>query len=116
MAAAEYLFAADARVALAQRHTAARGVVDADALTAASMVDLAMAFTADVTTGLRWLIEHFPHEPVPTDPAVCATTMRLTNPNAQTDLDAALAEGVGPAWRRRRNALNAYRQAPHRPA
>lgn len=112
MAAAEQVFAADSRVALAHRHTTAQGALDADALAAAGLVNLAVAFTGDVAAGLGWLIEHLPHQPVHSARPVYAAAIRLADPHGDwAALYAAAGRTLVPAYRSRQYALTAYRQA-----
>ncbi|ARQ70646.1 lantibiotic dehydratase [Streptomyces marincola] len=57
--AAERYFAADSCAALAQLTAAgAKGAPDARAVTAASMVEIAVGLLGDRATAMRWLIEH----------------------------------------------------------
>lgn len=59
MMAAEALFAADSAAAVAQLSAlSATGCLDPQALTAASLVDLAVAVTGSESAGMRWLTDH----------------------------------------------------------
>jgi thiopeptide-type bacteriocin biosynthesis protein len=112
MAAAERVFAADSGAALAQRQMAAHAAIAPEAVTAASLVDLTIAFAGDAATGARWLIDQLLHELAPVDHALHATATRLADPR---DGWAALratdgSHGVIAVWQRRRVALADYRQ------
>ena len=62
MAAAEDMFAADSAAALAEIEHATRAGAPLEAVTAASLVDLAASYAATPGEGLRWLVDHLPHE------------------------------------------------------
>jgi class I lanthipeptide synthase len=116
MAAAEEVFAADSAAALAQRAHMATGpdAADVQALTAASLADLAAAFTGDHTTGNAWLIDHITTDPVPApDRAVYDQALRLADPRDDLAAVRGLAGGeqIAAAWAARRTALAAYRDA-----
>nr|WP_255361064.1 thiopeptide-type bacteriocin biosynthesis protein [Kutzneria sp. 744] len=116
MAAAEEVFAADSAAALAQRAHLAAGPDAADvwALTAASLVDLAAAFSGDYTTGNAWLIDHITTGPVPApDRAVYDQALHLADPRDDLATVRGLASGeqIAAAWAARRTALAAYRAA-----
>ncbi|MEV6209543.1 lantibiotic dehydratase [Kitasatospora sp. NPDC051914] len=111
MTAAEHAVAADSVVALAQIAAIARTDLPVESVTAASLVDLAVAFTGHTETGLRWLVDHLPHDPVRTDPTTRAAAIRLTDPQRGPARLAALpgGDGIAHAWDRRRTALATYR-------
>jgi thiopeptide-type bacteriocin biosynthesis protein len=108
MAVAEAFFAADSAAAVAQLTVpAGKDGPDARALTAASMTDLTAAAIGDDTEAMRWLVNH-------------AKTGSVPPPRAVYDQAVALVCGPGrpaatgciaPAWRVRRAALAAYRNA-----
>ncbi|WP_256804915.1 lantibiotic dehydratase [Frankia sp. ACN10a] len=111
--AAEAVFAADSAAAIAQLATAAPGDgPHPQALTAASFIDLATAFLGSRDHGLRWLVEHVPHQgapPLPRD--LRGQIMALADP---ADAPAAMralpaAEKLTQAWGRRRHAVQTYR-------
>jgi len=104
LAAAERLFAADSTAALAQLRTQRERRIDRQALTAASMADLATAMLGDRTVGCEWLIAHLKQaEHSPIDRAVLRQTVTLA--------PAALAEPVREAWRKRSDAATRYANA-----
>lgn len=111
MAAAETLFAADSAAVLTQL-TAAPGSWYLQAITAASIADLAQAFTGGPRQGHRWLVDH--PTPRPTSPPpreVSEQALALADP----DLGPALlsttpgGEALVQAWQQRRTAAAAYR-------
>src|SRR6266511_1546987 len=110
MAAAEDAFAADSTAALAEIEYATRAGASPDAVTAASLVDLAASYTPTPGEGCRWLIDHLPHEPGVLNPAVRDEALRLADPGRNRATLAAQPGGdrVGAAWHRRRVALAAY--------
>ncbi|MFV2175540.1 lantibiotic dehydratase [Actinomadura sp. LOL_016] len=109
--AAESYFAADSAAALAELAAVGlKGGADTRALTAASLLDLAIAFGPDAGTAMRWLIRH-------TRPAASAPprwrydqALALANPHNSRELTARPGgRDVAIAWARRRDALSAYR-------
>ncbi|GAA4552725.1 lantibiotic dehydratase [Amycolatopsis samaneae] len=117
MTAAEAVFAADSAAALAQRaHLTAPGAADVRALTAASLLDLAAAFTGGHKTGAAWLIENITTDPIPApDRAVYDQALHLAEPrhNAAAVRKLPGGEEITQAWDRRRTALSAYRVTLH---
>ncbi|OIV35630.1 hypothetical protein BIV57_20575 [Mangrovactinospora gilvigrisea] len=96
MQAAEDFFAADTRAALAQVALCARpDGLDPRVLCAASMADLAAAFTGSTGAGMRWLIGHIAAEGAPTVPHGLHRQARGLPAPA--------------AWTARRAAVRAYR-------
>ncbi len=110
MAAAEDVFAADSTAALAEIEYATRTGASLDAVTAASLVDLAASYTGTPRGGLRWLIDHLPHEHGVLDRAVRDEALRLADPRHDRATLCAQPGGehVGATWQRRRVALAAY--------
>lgn len=111
MATAETVFAADSAAAIAQlTHT---NTARRDAVTAASLVDLAMSFTGSIADGTRWLIDHV--EKIST-PALSRDlrdhAFHLADPRGQWAALRAESGGVdiAAAWTRRRQALATYRE------
>ncbi|MGW3073680.1 lantibiotic dehydratase [Kitasatospora sp. NPDC001132] len=102
--AAERFFAADSVAVVAQ--LAAVGTVDAGAVTAASMVDIATGLLGDSAAAMHWLIEYTRTSPIAPDRAVYRQAVDLVN-SRQT----ALGEQVATAWSARREAVTAYRRA-----
>ncbi|WP_275581093.1 lantibiotic dehydratase [Natronosporangium hydrolyticum] len=111
LAAAEEVFAADSAAAIAQLTAADnRQGPDAAALTAASLLDLIIAFIGDGTEAMRWAIDHTrAHRPAPPR-AVYDQAVLLANPHNQAEL-AGFPGGarVLASWQQRRRALTAYR-------
>ncbi|GAA4101159.1 lantibiotic dehydratase [Actinomadura miaoliensis] len=111
MAAAEEVFAADSAAALAQITMATRTGIRAQALTVASLVDLASSYACTPFEGLRWLIDQLPQQQGRLDPALREMTLDLADSSQQWAALRALPGGgdVVAAWARRRTALAAYR-------
>ncbi|CRK59225.1 Lanthionine biosynthesis protein LanB [Alloactinosynnema sp. L-07] len=100
VAAAEAVFAADSAAATSQRHT------DSHALTAASLVDIAVSFHGDVEAGMHWLIDNITTDtPVPLPRHQLAHTLHLTH---EAD---ALPPSMPARWAERRHALDSYRDS-----
>lgn len=116
LAAAEEVFAADSAAAVAQLNTAdADGGPDSRAVTAASMLDLAIGwFHGDVDQALRWLIQHTRAAPEAPARALYDHAVTLANPRDRTAL-AGLAGGAEllERWEHRRTALAAYHRRLH---
>lgn len=111
MAAAEKLFAADSSVVRAQL-TTAPNLWHRQALTAASIVDLAQAFTGGPNEGRRWLVDHPPTRPASPPPReVTEQALALADPHRGPDLLTAApgGEALIRAWRQRCVAAAAYR-------
>ncbi|MET7474834.1 lantibiotic dehydratase [Streptomyces sp. NPDC005648] len=119
MAAAEEFFAADSAAAIAQLTAqAGRGAPDARALTAASMVDIAVGLLGDHLLGdhtkaMRWLVEHAHTDRSAPPRAVYDQTIALTTASLTPEAPAtpSLETGVTASWSARRSALAAYRGA-----
>jgi lantibiotic biosynthesis protein len=113
MAPAEEFFAADSAAAVAQLTAAAgKNAPDARALTAASLVDIAIGLIGDETTALRWLIEHTRVSSTPPPRAVYDQAVALAVPAGRPPAGKQLVDtGVAAAWYARRAALAAYRRA-----
>ncbi|MGW3109518.1 lantibiotic dehydratase [Streptomyces sp. NPDC001100] len=114
MEAAEEYFAADAAAVLAQLTAqAGRGAPDARAVTAASMVDIAVGLLGDETQAMRWLVEHTDTDRSAPPRAVYDQTIALTTaPRTLRAPDtAALDARVIASWSARRAALAAYSSA-----
>jgi thiopeptide-type bacteriocin biosynthesis protein len=115
MAAAEELFAADSAVAVAQlTHVGPYSDLHEHAITAASLVDLAISATGGIREGMTWLVDHIPTNSSPAAAReVHDQAIRLGHPR---DGWAALraspgGEGIFSAWSARRAALAQYRAA-----
>ncbi|MFC5956808.1 lantibiotic dehydratase [Streptomyces pratens] len=108
LAAAQAVFAADSAAAVAQIRTSADNSPTAQALTSASMVDLAVRFTGGWKEAADWLTRTLPREAGPLDRAVTRRAVTLTDPAALIELPA--GDGVATAWHARAVTLVAYRQ------
>ncbi len=111
MAAAESVFAADSAAAIAQLMHTAGGSPHPQAVTAASLVDLALSLAGSVRDGMGWLINNVTTSPATPPPrAVRNEAIRLADP--RDDWSALRAtpggEAVTQAWSARREALAAY--------
>jgi thiopeptide-type bacteriocin biosynthesis protein len=113
MAAAESVFAADSAAAIAQITHTAGGSLTLCAVTAASLADIAAAFTGRTAAGMHWLTRHTPKDSGTARPSrlVHAEAMRLADPG---DHHAALrampgGEQIVTSWRQRASQLAAYR-------
>jgi class I lanthipeptide synthase len=112
MSAAESYFAADSAAALAQLTACGeKGGPDLRALTAASMLDIAIALIEDTAEAMSWLIEHTRAEASAPARALYDQAVVLANPHDQRDLATQPGgEHVGTCWARRREALATYRR------
>ncbi|WP_211352001.1 lantibiotic dehydratase [Haloactinospora alba] len=123
MDAAEEVFIADSTAALAQLHyLAPNRPLAAQALTAASMVDLATALAESPSSGMRWLIDRIDTTSTPApDRTIRTQTLQLTGVYDDHSALHALpgTEAITTAWHHRRTALATYRAAldeqQHRP-
>ncbi|TDB77583.1 hypothetical protein E1264_37410 [Actinomadura sp. KC216] len=107
---AENVFAADSAAALAQIAVAARIGISAQALAAASLVDLASSYAKTSTHGLNWLIDQLPHQAKPRN-ALRDQAVELANPCREHATMRSLPGGddVVATWNGRRRALTTYR-------
>ncbi|WP_283132948.1 lantibiotic dehydratase [Rhizohabitans arisaemae] len=114
MRAAHQVFAADAAAAAAQIQTATRAGIAGEVLAAASMLDLALGFSATPGQGLRRLVDLLPGRRRPetrqAEDALRADAVRLANPHTGWSDLARLPGGadVLAAWARRCPVLAAY--------
>ncbi|MGW8329395.1 lantibiotic dehydratase [Streptomyces sp. NPDC055897] len=107
MDAVEGFFAADSVAALLQlAFLVGKDAPDADALTAASMVDIAAGLFGSDAEAMRWLIEHTRTDTIAPARAVYRQAVDLVNADSP-DLDARMIA----TWSARRATLAAYRQA-----
>ncbi|BCL28579.1 lantibiotic dehydratase [Streptomyces aurantiacus] len=105
--AAEHYFAADSAVAVAQLAAqSGKGAPDADAVTAASMVDIVTGLLGDTAAAMHWLIEHTLTNRAAPPRAVYRQAVDLVNAGPSR-----LDERVTTAWTMRRAALVTYRHA-----
>ncbi|MCD0446280.1 lantibiotic dehydratase [Glycomyces sp. A-F 0318] len=113
MRAAETVFAADTAAALAQIRHAATAPAITQALCAASLIDLVIAFTGSVDAGMDWLVDHVDRSGPPLDRDAAATLAGFLDPGSGSPTRlaaAASASGVLDAWQDRRRAVAAYRR------
>ena len=104
LAAAERLFAADSAAALAQMRAQCERRIDRQAITAASLIDLAAAMLGDRTDGCEWLVarpERTGGSPLDRDVLRQAVTFD----------PAALPEPVRDAWQERARSATRYADA-----
>lgn len=115
MTAAETVFAADSAVAIAQReHRSLVNGADPLALTAASLVDIAVSLLGDTAAGMRWLTNHITTEPAPApDRRVHTQATRLGDPTDDWAAIHALPASTGliRTSQARRTGLATYRDA-----
>ena len=105
LAAAEDVFAADTRCAIAQLVIADQTGVSAQALAAASMVRIAAAMnSSDATVGYRALLA-LPHEPGAVDQRLRKEVLRLTGPSGVTGT---ASQPLRAAWDARHITLDRY--------
>jgi thiopeptide-type bacteriocin biosynthesis protein len=112
MAAAEACFAADSVAVLAQIAATASSGIDAQALAAASMLDIAVCYAPAPHAGLAWLTGHLPREHGYLDRALRDQALELADPNRAWRALRALPGGpdVMAAWQDRAATLTAYRE------
>ncbi|MFG2950498.1 lantibiotic dehydratase [Streptomyces adustus] len=107
ISAAERYFAADSAAALAQLNVQTQTrTLDARALTAASMVDIATGLLGDDTLAAHWLIDHTRTHHLPPPRTVHRQAVDLTNAGPR-----AVDKQLATTWAARRTALAAYRHA-----
>ncbi|MEU2720176.1 lantibiotic dehydratase [Streptomyces smyrnaeus] len=109
--AAEAYFAADSETAVAQLACcAATGGPDGRALTAASLLDVAIGLIGDAGEAMRWLIGHSQTTGTAPDRSLYEQAITLASPHDHTVLARQPGgEEVITCWTRRRHALTAYR-------
>jgi thiopeptide-type bacteriocin biosynthesis protein len=113
-AAAETVFAADSAAARAQLiATTARGGPPRQAVTAASLLDIATAFLGGPDEARRWLTEHAHRQRPAPDRAVYDQTVRLADPTHTALTAAPSGSTVLMCWHSRGAALAGYRDALH---
>lgn len=110
--AAEAVFGTDSGAAVAQIRLSRTAGFDAQALAAASMVNLVTAFTDSPGQGLEWLVTDLAYAPGPVDRDVRRHALQLTASEVEDDV--ALRQLVGgevaQAWQERAQALADYRK------
>ncbi|WP_241826764.1 lantibiotic dehydratase [Streptomyces graminilatus] len=107
---AHQVFAADSAASVAQIRAAAGDPATGQALTAASMVDLAMQFTGDPRQAADWLTRTLPQERGPLSRDRTALTLALADPEHTTLVALPGGPDVAAAWRQRAAALTTYRE------
>ncbi|MEW1549566.1 lantibiotic dehydratase [Streptomyces tsukubensis] len=105
--AAHAVFAADSAAAVAQIQ-AALGGTDAQALAAASTVDLATRFAPTTEEGLHWLVQELPQGKGPLDRTLRDRALQLADGFRLGPVSG--MEAVAAAWQRRAAVLTAYRE------
>lgn len=114
MAAAEEYFAADSATVLAQLTAqTARDASDARAVTAASMVAVAVGLLGDPAKAMRWLTSHTHNDTSAPPRAVYDQTIALTTAAVTPEAPGTpvLDASITASWSARRTALAAYRSA-----
>lgn len=112
MDAAHDVFAADSAAALAQIRMADNTAVQAQALAAASMVDLAARLAGSPEQGFGWLVQHLPQQHGPLDPLLRDQALHLADQLEPSTSAAGALPGwdqVVSAWCTRAAALDTYR-------
>jgi thiopeptide-type bacteriocin biosynthesis protein len=111
MTAAEDVFAADSAAALAQITMAVGTGLPAQALAAASFVNLAVSYATTPTSGVRWLIRELNQDRGRPERSVRDTALKLADPRGGHAALRALPGGqsVLVAWQQRSDALAVYR-------
>lgn len=111
--AAQAYFAADSQAAVAQLTTCtAAGGPEQQALTAASMLDVAIGLIGDTNEAMRWLINSSQTTSTAPGRDLYDQAITLANPHNRTALSRQPGgEHILDAWTRRRDALAAYRSA-----
>ncbi|MFI1013045.1 lantibiotic dehydratase [Streptomyces sp. NPDC020965] len=108
--AVHQVFAADSAAGVAQVRAVAGDPAMGQALTAASMVDLAVQFTGDPGQAADWLTSTLPQEQGPLPRERTALAMALADPERTALLALPGGTEVASAWRQRAAALTAYRE------
>ncbi|MFF7504128.1 lantibiotic dehydratase [Streptomyces lavendulae] len=108
--AAERVFAADTAAAVAQIAYAARTRIPAEALTAASLVDLAAAYAPTPGDGWAWMTAHLPRGSGSVGTGLHRQTQVLAEPGAAW-LQEPDVQDLADAWTARAEVLADYRRA-----
>ncbi|MEV4889937.1 lantibiotic dehydratase [Nonomuraea sp. NPDC055795] len=110
LAAAERVFAADTKAAIAQITVADAARLSGQALAAASMAHLAAAFAPDSTTGYRALLGCLKQPTGPLDRTLRDHALRWGDPTGDYQAVRAIPGGdtIAAAWRTRDTALTTY--------
>ncbi|WP_395111273.1 lantibiotic dehydratase [Actinomadura sp. SCN-SB] len=109
--AAEQVAATDSAAAIAQINMAAQADLPSQAITAASMADLAAALAPSPRTGSQWLVDQLPQGSGKLDQHIRDTALLLSGTDSETVL-ASLPSGeaTAAAWRERCLALRSYQE------
>ena len=107
MRAAEAVFVADSAVAIAQLRQSSP--IDPVALAALGMLDVAAAFSGGLDQGVQWLAARRLPPGKPADRAAARTATTLAR-NGELSSFGTLPGGLAASWRRRAEALSAYRE------
>ncbi len=106
--AAEAVFVADSAYVLHQHSTA---TAEREAVVAAGLVDLAVAFLGDATTATRWLISHLDRGTTPSPPRTAlrrAQDLTRSTLDSPTEADTPSSHPVEPVVSHRHHALATY--------
>ncbi|MEU9120573.1 lantibiotic dehydratase [Streptomyces sp. NPDC048506] len=106
--AAHDVFAADSAACAAQLRAAPDGPAS-QALTAASMYDLAVQFLGDPSQADAWLTRTLPHEHGPLDRDLTREAIALSTPDRTHLLSLPAGRDIADAWQDRAAALHTYR-------
>ncbi|MFG2845369.1 lantibiotic dehydratase [Kitasatospora sp. NPDC048296] len=112
LAAAEAVFAADSRAAVAQLRLTAASGLDPRAVTAAGMAAMATGFHGGADAGMRWLTSTIPAgSPTPVPREVHQQAVRLADPghDRATLRETPAGADVADAWAQRDAVLATYR-------
>jgi thiopeptide-type bacteriocin biosynthesis protein len=110
MDAAEDAFAADSAAAVAQITMAVGTGLPAQALTAASLVNLAVSYATTPTAGVHWLTRELNQDRGRSERSLRDTALKLADPRGDHAALRALPGGqsVLVAWKQRSDALAVY--------
>lgn len=105
------VFTADSAAALAQINLAVRAGANAQAVAAASFVDLVVNFAGSARAGSEWLVHQLRRQHGPLDSALRERSLALADPDGTFKALRSLPGGteVVAAWQNRAAALRAYR-------
>ncbi|MFF9073883.1 lantibiotic dehydratase [Streptomyces sp. NPDC014735] len=108
--AAHRFFASDSVAALAQIRLSARtDQITAQALAAASILDLVPLFTTTTEQGMNWLVENIPQGQGPINRTVRNQVLHLAEAGVEALVAQPGGDAVARAWRERADAAHAYR-------
>ncbi|MEB8339772.1 lantibiotic dehydratase [Streptomyces endophyticus] len=109
LVAAEHLFATDSQAALAQLTLVERTSTAPEVVAAASLVDIASAYTGSLAAGMTWLLR-LPHQPSASGVQTRDHVLELADPTSDFRALRILPGGdeVADRWAQRRHALLSY--------